>query len=106
MSKDTECPISFGIGLLGGVLAGIAVGILYSPKSGEEMRSELVKISKGFAEKISPDVTTAKEVSLDMIDKVKISVEAQLEKLNQTIKSNKLAAAKAREEAQSGIEEI
>jgi gas vesicle protein len=106
MSKDSDSSISFGIGLLGGVLVGIIAGVLYSPKSGEEMRSELVKATKSLTEKLSPDVQTAKELSLEMIDKAKSSIELQFDKINQTIKANKLAAAKAKEEAQSGIEEI
>ena len=106
MSKDSDSSISFGIGLLGGVLAGIAAGILYAPKSGEEMRADLVKATKDFKEKLSPDVKTAKEIGLDMIDKAKASIELQFEKINQTLKAKRLAAAKAKEEAQSGIEEI
>ncbi|MFA6989085.1 MAG: YtxH domain-containing protein [Candidatus Gastranaerophilaceae bacterium] len=106
MSKDSDSSISFGIGLLGGILAGVAVGILYSPKSGEEMRAELIKATKNFTEKLSPDVQTAKEISLEMIDKAKASIESQFDKINQTIKAKKMAEAKAKEEAQSGIEEI
>ena len=41
MCKASDSSVSFGVGLLFGVLAGVAGGILLSPKSGEEMRKEI-----------------------------------------------------------------
>ena len=42
MSKDKDDSISFGIGLLAGVVGGIIAGIIYAPKPGAETRADLV----------------------------------------------------------------
>lgn len=104
MSREADNSISFGIGLLAGVLAGVAAGVLYSPKPGEKMRSELVEVAKNLSEKVSPDVETVKEASFDMIDKAKASIEAQMKTIQDNLKAKKMAEAKLKEEAESGIE--
>lgn len=91
-----ETSISFGIGLLIGVLAGVGAGILYAPKSGEETRNDLKEKTNQLMEK-GYNVENFKKTGLEMIEKAKISIENQISKINQDIKASKLAKAKAKE---------
>ncbi len=86
--------ISFGLGLLAGVVGGIISGILYAPKSGEKSRKEVKEIISDLAEKHSPEVREAKQQALESIDLIKYKLERQFRKLNYMIKSKKLQKAK------------
>ena len=54
MCKD-KSSIGFGLGLLAGVLGGIAAGILFAPCPGEEMRAKVKDTVTDLAEKYSPE---------------------------------------------------
>lgn len=98
MSKKNS--ISFGLGLLAGVVGGIIAGVLYAPKSGEESRSKLTEIATDLAEKHSPEVKEAKQQALESIDLVKYKLERQYRKLNHMLKSKKLQKAKELEDTE------
>lgn len=104
MSRESESSISFGFGLFAGVLAGVALGVLYSPKSGEAMRKDLKEATDTLTEKVPPEVVEAKDISLEVLDKVKCQVEAQLSRVQEALKAKRMAVAKEKEEAESGIE--
>lgn len=103
MARGSDSSVSFGVGLLFGVLAGVAAGILYSPKSGEEMRQDLKEIVNDISGEIKPDLQESSIASLDLINRVKYTVENQISKLNTALKAGKMAAAKHKEELESGI---
>lgn len=99
MSKGNTS-ISFGLGLLAGVVGGILAGVLYAPKSGEESRSKLGETISEFSEKHSPEVNEAKKQALESIDLVKYKIERQYRKLNHLLKSRKLQKAKELEDTE------
>jgi len=103
MSNRSDSSVSFGVGLLFGVLAGVATGILFSPKSGEEMRRDLKEIVSDIKGEINPDIIGTKNVSTDLINKIKYTIENQINKINSALKAGRLAAAKHKEELESGI---
>ena len=98
MSKDS---VSFGVGLLFGVVAGVVAGVLYSPRSGEEMRQELKCTVDNLIKE--DEVDTCKTVSIDMLNKMKYTIEKQISKVNDAIRAGKMAAAKRKEELESGF---
>ncbi|MFH0702523.1 MAG: YtxH domain-containing protein [bacterium] len=102
MSRNSDNSVSFGIGILFGVLTGVAAGILFSPKSGEKMREELKETVNKFSKDIPSDLAKTKTVSLDMINKLKYTIEKQIVRINESIKAGKMAAAKTKEELESG----
>jgi len=101
MSKCSDNSISFGLGLLFGVLGGVAAGILYSPKPGNEMRQDLKEAAGSIYRNLSPEADNSKTATLDIVNKVKFSVENQISRINDAIKAGKMAAAKRREELES-----
>jgi len=99
MSKNNNS-ISFGLGLLAGVVGGILAGVLYAPKPGEDSRKELKEVAVDLAHKHSPEVKDAQKQALESIDLVKYKVERQYRKLNHVLKSKKLQKAKELEDTE------
>ena len=99
MSKSSNS-ISFGMGLLAGVVGGILAGVLYAPKSGDDSRKELKETITDFAEKHSPEVSEARQQALESIDLIKYKIERQYRKLNHMLQSKKLQKAKELEETE------
>ena len=48
------------------------------------------------------DITQCKSASIDIINKLKFTIENQIIKINEAIKAGRMAAAKRREELDSG----
>ncbi len=90
--KDNS--ICFAIGILAGVVGGIAAGILFAPKSGEESRRELKDAYEDLMQKYSPEITNAKKQAMEMIKSSKEKIEDTYKKFNDNIKAQKLAHAK------------
>ena len=100
MSKDNS--ISFGVGLLFGVIAGVLSGVLLSPKPGEEIRKDLKDAVNCCLKDKEDDIDNCKTVSIDMINKMKFTIEKQISKIYDAVKAGKMAAAKRKEEIESG----
>lgn len=96
--KDSS--ISFGLGLLAGVVGGIVAGILYAPKPGEESRKDLQEVISDLTEKHSPEIKEAKQQALESIDLAKYKLERQFRKLSHMLKSKKLQKAKELEDTE------
>lgn len=92
--------ISFGLGLIAGVVGGIIAGVLYAPKPGEESRKELKEVISDLAEKHSPEIKEAKKQALESIDLAKYKMERQFRKLNHMLKSKKMQKAKELEDTE------
>jgi gas vesicle protein len=97
MSKEDNS-ISFGLGLLAGVLGGLTAAILYAPKSGAETRSDIKKCVNEFAEKHAPEIKEAKKQALESLDVMKYKLEKQYNKINDHIKAKQMAKAREMED--------
>lgn len=97
MSKENNS-ISFGLGLIAGVVGGIIAGVLYAPKPGEESRKNLGETISDLTQKHSPEIKEAKKQALESIDLVKYKLERQYRKLSHMLKSKKLKKAKELED--------
>ena len=96
MSKD-DSSISFGVGLLLGVVGGVIAACLYTPKSGEETRKDVENVITDIAQKCTPEINEAKRQALTSIDVMRYRLEQQYNKLNESIKAKHLAKAKEKE---------
>ena len=96
MSKE-DSSISFGVGLLLGVVGGVVAAILYAPKSGEETRKDVENVITDLAQKYTPEITEAKRQALTSIDVIRYRLEQQYNKINETIKAKQIAKAKQKE---------
>ncbi len=96
MSKE-DSSISFGVGLLAGVVGGVIAAILYAPKSGEETRRDVENVITDLAQKYTPEITEVKRQALTSIDVMRYRLEQQYNKINETIKAKQIAKAKQKE---------
>ena len=94
MSKDKDDSLSFGIGLLAGVVGGIIAGIIYAPKPGAETRADLVDKAIKIKNNLPRKVECAKKKSLDSIDHTKASIENIIEGIQDSLRAQKMANAK------------
>ena len=96
MSKEDNS-ISFGMGLLLGVLGGVAAAILYAPKSGAETREDIKNCVNDFAQKHAPEIKEAKKQALESLDMMKYKREKQYNKINEHFKAKQMAKAREKE---------
>lgn len=96
MSKE-DSSISFGVGLLLGVVGGVIAAVLYAPKSGEESRKDVENVITDIAQKYTPEIKEAKKQALTSIDVIRYRLEQQYNKINETIKAKQIAKAKEKE---------
>ena len=101
MSGKSENVLSFGIGTLVGVLAGVVAAILFSPKSGEEMRKDLTIAAKKIITEKTPKIIYTNKINSDAIVRLQYTIESQFNKVIDSIKAGRMAAAKKREELES-----
>lgn len=96
MAKEDNS-VSFGIGMLLGVVGGVIAAILYTPKSGEETRKNVENVITDIAQKYTPEINEAKRQALTSIDVMRYRLEQQYNKINDNIKAKQLAKAKEKE---------
>ena len=104
MSKEGSS-ISFGVGLLMGVVGGVIAAVLYAPKSGEETRKDVENVITDLAQKYTPEIKEAKRQALTSIDVMRYKLEQQYNKLNDSIKAKQLAKAKEKESSDYEVNE-
>ena len=97
MSKNKDKSFDFAMGILAGVIGGIAAGVLFAPRSGEESRHEILKTVDELKCKYSPEIIKAKEQAYDMIKNSKDKIEEAYSKFNDYLKAKQLAKAKNNE---------
>ena len=97
MSKESDNSISFGIGLLAGVIGGIIAGVLFAPEPGEKLREDLAIKAKKIKNNFPCKIIGAKNKSIRYIDKTKACLENIIEDLQDSLKAKKMANAKLME---------
>ena len=96
MSKEDNS-VSFGVGLLLGVVGGVIAACLYAPKSGEETRKDVENVITDIAQKYTPEIQEAKKQALTSIDVMRYRLEQKYNKITEAIKAKHLAKAKQKE---------
>jgi len=101
MSGKSDNALAFGIGTLIGVLAGVAVAVLFSPKSGEEMRKDLRIAAKKIIKENTPNIVYTNRINSAALVRLQYTIESQFNKVIDTLKAGRMAAAKRKEELES-----
>jgi len=97
MCEKNDNLFGFAMGILTGVVGGIALGVLFAPKSGEESRREIKETIDELKEKYSPEIIQAKDQALSAIKGTKDKIEEAYGKFNDYLKARQLAKAKNHE---------
>jgi gas vesicle protein len=80
MSEDKDTLYAF---ILGGLI-GVALGVLYAPKSGKETRQDIKRFSEGVADKV-------KDLGEDFSEKGRKAYEEGKGKINEVFEAGKKA---------------
>ena len=97
ISDKNDSSLSFAVGLLAGVVGGVAAAVLLTPKSGKENRELICEAVSEFIEKYSPEVCDAKRKAMEALDVLKCKLENKYRKVGEDIKAKQLAKAKEKE---------
>lgn len=103
MSKDKDGYISFGVGLIFGLGLGAALGLLLTPKSGEDMRTGIKDMAHKIPDNVNMGIDETKDKCSNLIDMTKYMFEKQFNQIQGALKAGKMAAAKKREEFEEEI---
>ena len=103
MSRE-KSSIGFGVGLIAGMVGGLAAGVLLAPKSGEESREKLKATVSELVQKYSPTVLDAKKQAFESIDLLRYKLESQYKKFNNMLKSKKMQKAKELESSEYKVD--
>ena len=94
MSKKMDNSISFGVGLLAGMVGGIIAGIVCAPRSGEESRADLAAKAKAIKNNFPKKIDGARKKSIRYIERTKASLENIIEDIQDSLRAKKMANAK------------
>ena len=100
MSNENNA--SFALGIIFGAFVGAVAGVLLAPASGEETRQKVKDAADKVIDRMPEDLSNAKKSTLDVLERIKLSIEGQIEQINDVIKQNKMAEAKKKEDDGDG----
>ena len=105
MAKDNDDGISaFMLGLIAGLAGGAIAGVLFAPKSGDEMREDLGDIAQNLPKKFNDELNNPKSKARSFIDRTRYNIESQVDKVKNDIEADRMARAKRAEELASGYD--
>jgi gas vesicle protein len=88
------------LGMLGGGLAGI----LFAPKSGDELRADANAFMRSLPSRVNEELSNPRTRTREFIDKTRYSIENQVGKVKKDRAAGRMAKAKEAEELASGYE--
>lgn len=86
------------IGLLLGAAGGVTVALLTAPKTGKELREDLVEGARCIPERASELLDDTLDLYASGVNYAQLAVEEQTMRVKRAVAAGKLAAAKKREE--------
>lgn len=103
MSQESDGYISFGAGIIFGLGVGAILGILYAPKAGQTLRSDIKEMANDLPDNFNSSIEHTRSKAKNIIDKTKYAIEKQISQVGEAFKAGKMAAAKKREELEEGL---
>lgn len=93
---------SWLLGLIIGLLGGATLALLTAPRSGSEMRGTIGRSAKHLPERVSEVVDDSLDLYASFLNYVQLTLEEQTLSFKRAVAAGKLAAAKKREEIETG----
>src|SRR5262250_813090 len=93
---------SWFVGLVIGALGGAAVALLTAPKPGKELRGVLQETAKTVPDRFNEIVDDSLDLYASTLNYLQLVIEEQTMRLKRAVAAGKLAAAKKREELETG----
>ena len=105
MSRQNDDGIFvFLAGLTMGMLGGTLAGLLFAPKSGDELRANTQKFITSLPGRVNDEFSNPNTRTREFIDKTRYSIESQVGKVKKGRDADRMAKAKLAEELASGYE--
>jgi len=93
---------SWLLGLMLGALGGAALALLTAPKSGHDLRGALRETAKTIPDRVNELVDDSLDLYASTLNYLQLVIEEQTMRLKRAVAAGKLAAAKKREELETG----
>ena len=105
MSREGDDGIyTFLAGMALGMLGGGLAGILFAPKSGDELRADANAFVRSLPSRVNEELSNPHTRTREFIDKTRYSIENQVGKVKKDRAAGRMAKAKEAEELASGYE--
>lgn len=82
MAKTDESFIKFVVGLVSGVISGVVAGLLIAPKTGHQMREDIINRSREIKDITKDKLLGLQELSKGQAQKVKSTFQDQASKIS------------------------
>lgn len=82
MSKEDGNILKFGLGLFSGLISGTVIGLLFAPKSGKELREDLLDKSKELKDLSEGKISEIKDYTKVQASKVALTVQEKASKIS------------------------
>ena len=104
-NQDSDDGIfTFVAALFLGLLAGSVLGVLFAPKSGDELRADLQDVAKNLPGKLNDEFRNPNAKTRTFIDRTRYGIENQMGKVKSNRDAGRMAKAKEAEEAAGGYD--
>lgn len=105
MSRENEDGIfTFLAGMVFGIVGGVLAGLLFAPKSGDELRADAQDFVRALPERLNDELNNPNTRAREFIEKTRYSIENQVGKVKRERDADRMAKAKQAEEMASGYE--
>jgi gas vesicle protein len=105
MSRDNDDGIfSFLAGMMLGMVGGGIAGLLFAPKSGDELREDVHGFVRNLPTRVNDELHNPNARTREFIDKTRYSIETQVGKVKKDREADRMAKAKRAEEMASGYD--
>ncbi|HEY9687196.1 MAG TPA: YtxH domain-containing protein [Coleofasciculaceae cyanobacterium] len=105
MSRQNDDGIfAFLAGMFLGLFGGVLAGLLFAPKSGDELRGDAQKFVSTLPSRVNQELSNPNTRTREFIDKTRYSIESQVGKVKKDRDADRMAKAKRAEELASGYE--
>jgi len=100
--NDDDGISAFMVGLVAGIAGGALMGILFAPKSGDELREDINDLAQNLPQRLKDEVSDPRSRAREFIDRTRHSIEHQVDKVKKDIEADRMARAKQAEESATG----
>jgi len=101
-SNSGSSTLSWLLGLILGVAGGAGLALLIAPKSGSEVRGAIAQTAQDVPSRFSEIVDDSLDLYASALNYCQLVIEEQTMRVKRAVAAGKLAAAKKREELETG----
>jgi gas vesicle protein len=101
---DSDGIFTFIAGMTLGMVGGTLAGILFAPKSGDELRADAHTFVRNLPTRFNDELRNPNTRTREFIDKTRYNIESQVGKVKKDRQADRMAKAKRAEELASGYE--